>query len=83
MGVINLTPDSFSDGGKYNKKNSGFNYARNLIKRGSKILDIGGESTRPGAKDVNKIIEWKRINKNLIKIKKLNTFFHNPTFSSI
>ena len=82
MGVINLTPDSFSDGGKYNKKNSGFNYARNLIKRGSKILDIGGESTRPGAKDVNKIIEWKRINKTLKKINKLNTFISLDTRKS-
>ena len=51
MGILNLTPDSFSDGGKYNKKNLGFNYAINLIKQGCEILDIGGESTRPGAND--------------------------------
>ena len=82
MGVINLTPDSFSDGGKYNKINSGYNHARNLIKKGSKILDIGGESTRPGAKDVNKIIEWKRINKTLKKISKLNTFISLDTRKS-
>ena len=71
MGVVNLTPDSFSDGGKYNKKNLGFLHAKLLVKQGCKILDIGGESTRPGAKDINKIIEWKRINKTLKKIKKL------------
>ena len=82
MGVINLTPDSFSDGGKYNKKNLGFNHAKYLIKKGSEILDIGGESTRPGAKDVNKIIEWKRINKNLTKIKKLNKFISLDTRKS-
>jgi len=82
MGVINLTPDSFSDGGKYNKKNSGFNHARNLIRKGSKILDIGGESTRPGAKDIDKIIEWKRINKTLKKISKLNTFISLDTRKS-
>jgi len=82
MGVINLTPDSFSDGGKYNKKNLGFNHAKYLIKKGSQILDIGGESTRPGAKDINKIIEWKRINKNLIKIKKLNKFISLDTRKS-
>ena len=82
MGVINLTPDSFSDGGKYNKKNSGFNHAKYLIKKGSEILDIGGESTRPGAKDINKIIEWKRINKTLKKIKKLNTFISLDTRKS-
>ena len=82
MGVINLTPDSFSDGGKYNKKNSGFNHANYLIKKGCKILDIGGESTRPGAKDVNKIIEWKRINQTLKKIRKLNKFISLDTRKS-
>ena len=82
MGVINLTPDSFSDGGKYNKKKSGINHASYLIKKGCEILDIGGESTRPGAKDVNKIIEWKRINKTLIKIKKLNKFISLDTRKS-
>ena len=54
MGVINLTPDSFSDGGKYNKKNGGFDHAKYLIKKGCKIIDIGGESTRPGSKEVKK-----------------------------
>ena len=82
MGVINLTPDSFSDGGKYNKKNSGFNQANNLIKKGCEILDIGGESTRPGAKDINKIIEWKRINKTLKKIRRLNKFISLDTRKS-
>lgn len=82
MGVINLTPDSFSDGGKYNKKNSGFNHASYLIKKGCEILDIGGESTRPGAKDVKKIIEWKRINKTLKKVRKLNKFISLDTRKS-
>ena len=82
MGVINLTPDSFSDGGKYNRKNSGFSHASYLIKKGCKILDIGGESTRPGAKDISKITEWKRINKTLIKIKKLNKFISLDTRKS-
>ncbi len=82
MGIINLTPDSFSDGGKYNKNNLGFNHARYLIKKGSKILDLGGESTRPGAKDINKIIEWKRINKTLTKLKKLKKFISLDTRKS-
>ena len=82
MGVINLTPDSFSDGGKYNKKNSGFRHANYLIKKGCKILDIGGESTRPGAKDVNKIIEWKRIDQTLKKTRKLNKFISLDTRKS-
>ena len=82
MGVINLTPDSFSDGGKFNKKNYGFNHSSYLIKKGCEILDIGGESTRPGAEDVNKIIEWKRINKTLKKIRKLNKFISLDTRKS-
>jgi len=82
MGVINLTPDSFSDGGKYNKKNFGFNHANYLIKKGCKILDIGGESTRPGANDVNKTIEWKRISETLKKVRKLNKFISLDTRKS-
>ncbi len=82
MGIINLTPDSFSDGGKYNKNNEGYIYANYLLKKGCKILDIGGESTRPGAKDIKKIIEWKRINKTLKKIRKLNKFISLDTRKS-
>ena len=82
MGVINLTPDSFSDGGKYNKKNLGFLHARLLAKQGCEILDIGGESTRPGAKDINKIIEWKRINNTLKKIKKIKKLISLDTRKS-
>jgi len=82
MGVINLTPDSFSDGGKYNKKNKGFNYAKDLIEKGCKIIDIGGESTKPGSKEVKKKIEWKRINKTLKKINKSNNFISLDTRKS-
>ena len=53
MGVINMTPDSFSDGGKYNKINSALERAKYFIKKGCQIIDVGGESTRPGAKDIN------------------------------
>ena len=82
MGVINLTPDSFSDGGKYNKKNQGFNHAKYLIKKGCKILDIGGESTRPGSNEIKKKREWKRIDETLKKIKKLNNFVSLDTRKS-
>ena len=50
MGVLNLTPDSFSDGGKFNKKNKSFKHISNMIQSGAKIIDVGGESTRPGSK---------------------------------
>ena len=61
MGVLNLTPDSFSDGGKFNKKNKSFKHVSNMIRSGAEIIDVGGESTRPGSKTVNSRMEWKRI----------------------
>ena len=70
MGILNLTPDSFSDGGKFIKKNKGFNQAVNLFKSGANIVDIGGESTRPGSKSIAVKDEWNRIKKVLTKINK-------------
>ena len=65
MGVLNLTPDSFSDGGKFNTKDRGAKHAFKIFKSGANIVDVGGESTRPGSKPVNEKIEWKRINEIL------------------
>ena len=65
LGVLNLTPDSFSDGGKFNKKNKGITHAISLYKSGASIIDLGGESTRPGSKAVNENQEWNRINQIL------------------
>tara|TARA_Y100000590_G_scaffold209573_1_gene237468 strand:- start:3727 stop:4782 length:1056 start_codon:yes stop_codon:yes gene_type:complete len=70
MGVLNLTPDSFSDGGKYNKKNLGYNHAIKLYKSGSDIIDVGGESTRPMSNIVDLKEEWKRIKLTLTKLKR-------------
>ena len=72
MGVLNLTPDSFSDGGKYNDKKDGLNHANSLVKSGAVIIDVGGESTRPGSRSVSKEKEWKRINGILKKLTKKN-----------
>ena len=66
MGVLNLTPDSFSDGGKFKKKNLGYKHAVYLFKSGTNIIDVGGESTRPGSKEIKIKIEWNRI-KSIIK----------------
>ena len=52
MGILNVTPDSFSDGGNFSSAASGVTHAREMIGAGADILDIGGESTRPGAKEV-------------------------------
>ena len=61
MGVLNLTPDSFSDGGKFNKTSKGIKHAFEMIKGGANLIDVGGESTRPGSKTVNSKNEWNRI----------------------
>ena len=50
LGVLNLTPDSFSDGGKFNTKKKGIEQAFNLFNSGANLIDIGGESTKPGSK---------------------------------
>jgi dihydropteroate synthase len=65
LGVLNLTPDSFSDGGKFNKKDKAVKQAKNLFSLGANLIDIGGESTRPGSKPINEKLEWNRINKIL------------------
>ena len=63
MGILNLTPDSFSDGGKFNKKKAGIKHAIHLYELGADIIDVGGESTRPGSKSINEKKEWSRIEK--------------------
>ena len=68
MGILNITPDSFSDGGKYNKKNLAKKQLDFLFESGADLVDIGGESTRPGSKTVSSKIEWKRIKKILNQI---------------
>ena len=82
MGILNLTPDSFSDGGKYNKKKNGINHAKKLISDGCDIIDIGGESTRPNSKIVNKNIEWNRIYPTISKLHKLKKFISLDTRKS-
>ncbi|WP_394192094.1 dihydropteroate synthase [Pseudoalteromonas atlantica] len=61
MGVLNVTPDSFSDGGSYYQTDSAVIQAQTLLSDGATIIDIGGESTRPGAPDVTLEEELKRV----------------------
>ncbi|MDA9643747.1 dihydropteroate synthase [Candidatus Pelagibacter sp.] len=63
MGVLNLTPDSFSDGGKFNSQKRGIEHALKMFKAGADIIDVGGESTRPGSNTVNTKIELHRVEK--------------------
>lgn len=61
MGIVNVTPDSFSDGGKFNTPEEAIRRARNLVEEGAAIIDVGGESTRPGATPLSWDEEWSRI----------------------
>lgn len=61
MGILNVTPDSFSDGGHFTQINSALKQTESMIENGAQIIDIGGESTRPGAKDVSEHDEIERV----------------------
>ena len=65
MGVLNITPDSFSDGGKFNSIDKGVKHALKMFNSGVNIIDVGGESTRPGSKAVSEKLEWNRVGKIL------------------
>ena len=70
MGILNITPDSFSDGGKYNEINQAKKQLKHLFKSGANLVDIGGESTRPGSKAISVKTEWNRLKKILKEIDK-------------
>ena len=72
MGILNITPDSFSDGGKFHEDDLALNQLRHLFKCGADLVDIGGESTRPGSKPISSKVEWNRIKNILKKIGKKN-----------
>jgi dihydropteroate synthase len=61
MGVVNVTPDSFSDGGLYLDPDAAIAHGRELAEQGAEILDVGGESTRPGAEEVGEDEELRRV----------------------
>jgi dihydropteroate synthase len=61
MGVLNVTPDSFSDGGEFNNLNTAVSQAKYLVESGADILDIGGESTRPGSQEISVEEEINRV----------------------
>ncbi len=61
MGILNVTPDSFSDGGQYNSLNQALLHAHALISAGATMIDVGGESTRPGAAEVSEEEEIARV----------------------
>ena len=70
MGILNVTPDSFFDGGKYLLHDNAIEQFKKLINEGADIIDIGGESTRPGSKIISQKTEFQRVKKIIEKFKK-------------
>ncbi|WP_095139823.1 dihydropteroate synthase [Pseudomonas sp. Irchel s3a10] len=61
MGILNVTPDSFSDGGRYNQLDVALRHAEAMVAAGATLIDVGGESTRPGARAVSPLEELERV----------------------
>ena len=70
MGILNVTPDSFSDGGKYNGMDQAMEHARQMVEDGADIIDVGGESTRPGHIMITDEEEIARVTPIIEKLKK-------------
>lgn len=70
MGILNVTPDSFSDGGKYNDMDQALFHAQKLVKEGADIIDVGGESTRPNHIKISSEEEIERVCKVIEELKK-------------
>ena len=75
MGILNVTPDSFSDGGRYNHLDAALKHTEQMIKDGAAIIDVGGESTRPGHE---KITDQEKIDRILPVIEKIKQEFSVP-----
>lgn len=61
MGILNVTPDSFSDGGRFARRDAALRHAQSMLDAGADLIDVGGESTRPGAKPVSPVEELERV----------------------
>src|SRR5438093_9699055 len=61
MGILDITPDSFSDGGRYFNPDGALRHGLEMVEHGADLLDVGGESTRPGSDPVSADEEWRRI----------------------
>jgi dihydropteroate synthase len=61
MGILNVTPDSFSDGGRYGQRDAALRHAEAMLRAGATLIDVGGESTRPGARAVSPVEELERV----------------------
>ena len=68
--ILNITPDSFSDGGKFVDYDSAIAHAEDLVAQGADFIDVGGESTRPGALSISSVEEWGRISRVVMTLLK-------------
>jgi dihydropteroate synthase len=83
MGILNVTPDSFSDGGRYFDFNSAIEHAERMQREGADIIDVGGESTRPGAEKISEDEELSRVIPVIEKIcSKINVAVSVDTYKS-
>ena len=90
MGILNVTPDSFSDGGRYNNVDSAMKQAERLISEGADIIDVGGESTRPGhtqitsEEEISRVVPViEKISKNLDTIISIDTYKYDVAEEAI
>lgn len=90
MGILNVTPDSFSDGGRYNNLDSAMKQAERLISEGADIIDVGGESTRPGhtqitsEEEISRVVPViEKISKNLDTIISIDTYKYDVAEEAI
>ena len=90
MGILNVTPDSFSDGGKYNNLDSAIKQAERLISEGADIIDVGGESTRPGhiqissEEEISRVVPIiEKISKNLDTVISIDTYKYDVAEAAI
>lgn len=72
IGIVNVTPDSFSDGGKFSTASTAFEHVQKLFDEGAYLVDIGAESTRPGATPLTPDEEWQRLEALCTKLKQAN-----------
>lgn len=81
MGILNCTPDSFSDGGKYLDPDAAVAHAKEMIKAGADIIDIGGQSTRPGYVNISPEMEWQRVEEVINRlVKETDTLLSVDTY---
>ncbi len=82
MGILNVTPDSFYDGGKYEETGQALLQARNMLEEGAAIIDVGGESTGPRSKEVSIEEELRRVLPIIQKIRSLNCAISVDTYKA-